>query len=65
MSAKRIIKRKIQLLAEDCHKKIIGNNPERDQIIKQYNAKYQDWCLKNTRLKPNEDAFIQYINLCK
>lgn len=71
MSAKRTIRRKIVEIASELNKEAMnkGINPDdKEQIeslVKIYNRKFITWCRDNIRLKPNENAFLTYINLCR
>jgi len=71
MNAKRTIGRKIVEMATELNKEAMrkGINPEDkeqiDTLVKTYNRKFINWCRNNIRLKPNEGAFLTYINLCR
>lgn len=71
MSANRTITRKIVELASDLNKeaerKGIGHEDKAqvETLMKFYNQKFISWCRQNIRLKPNEKAFLTYINLCR
>jgi hypothetical protein len=71
MSANRIIRRKIVEIATELNTEAMRKNigyedkTQVETLVKFYNQKFITWCRQNIKLKPNEKAFINYINLCR
>lgn len=74
MNEKRVIRRKIEQLAEELNREAISKNidqnnkPEIDKLVNTYHYKFVAWCKSQRKhfiLAPNESAFLLYINLCR
>jgi len=74
MNEKRVIRRKIEQLAEELNREAISKNidqndkPEVDKLVKAYDNKFVAWCKSQKghfKLAPNPKAFLIYINLCR
>ena len=70
MGVLRKYKRKRDQLAYDFHKQVRLFNAPPDtpvykKLLRSFDDKWLDFCRVQAAPKPNEDAFIKYIELCR